>query len=213
MTFRSFRNGLLGRSPGVCHRCSRRAGLRRRYRAFWVCSAWWHHHLQPRWRCRQCHFGVRVEHHPPDIVNTVFADDTTGGRAWYPARSQLVRRHRLRRGLANPCERRSRKGLSEFLCARRYDLIPTGQDRVYPADGLPGKLVMLANRCSLVRSKHLFLRPDLPSPRQARASRVKSAAQRRDRSHAQPPLGGEHGEDPRFDAAEHDASLGQGGVS
>ena len=106
-----------------------------------------------------------------------------------------------------------KKGLSEFLCARRYDLTPTGQDRVYPADGLPGKLVVLDNRGSLVRSKHLFLRPDLPSLRQARASRVKSAAQRRDRSHAQPPLGGEHGEDPRFDAAEHDASLGQGGVS
>jgi hypothetical protein len=60
--------------------------------------------------------------------------------------------------------------------------------------------------------KHLFLRPDLPSPRQARASRVKSAALRRDRSHAQPPLGGEHGEDPRFDAAEHAATLGQGEV-
>jgi hypothetical protein len=110
-------------------------------------------------------------------------------------------------------EAKGAAGLSEFLCARRYDLTPTGQDRVYPADGLPGKLVVLDNRCSLVRSKHLFLRPDLPSLRQARASRVKSAAQRRDRSHAQPPLGGEHGEDPRFDAAEHDASLGQGGVS
>ena len=30
---------------------------------------------------------------------------------------------------------------------------------------------------------------------------------RRDRSHAQPPLGGEHGEDPQFDRAEHDAML------
>ena len=30
---------------------------------------------------------------------------------------------------------------------------------------------------------------------------------RRDRSHAQPPPGGEHGEDPQFDRAEHDAML------
>jgi hypothetical protein len=30
---------------------------------------------------------------------------------------------------------------------------------------------------------------------------------RRDRSHAQPPLGGEHGEDPQFDRAEHNAKL------
>jgi hypothetical protein len=75
------------------------------------------------------------------------------------------------------------------------------------ANNRPGKHVRLADPCSLVRSKHLFLRPDLPFLRQSRASRVKSAAQRRDRSHAQPPLGGEHGEDPRFDAAEHDARL------
>src|SRR6201995_2226564 len=30
---------------------------------------------------------------------------------------------------------------------------------------------------------------------------------RRDRSHAQPRLWGEHGEDPQFDGAEHDAML------
>jgi hypothetical protein len=71
---------------------------------------------------------------------------------------------------------RDQQGLSEFLCARRYNLTPTGQDRFYPADGLPGKLVMPDNRCSLVRPKHLFLRPDLPFHRQARASRLKSAA-------------------------------------
>jgi hypothetical protein len=57
--------------------------------------------------------------------------------------------------------------------------------------------------------KHLFLRPDLAIHRQSRASRVKSAATRRDHSHAQPALAGEHGEDPRFDRAEHDATLGQ----
>src|SRR5271165_6920294 len=68
---------------------------------------------------------------------------------------------------------------------------------------------MRAGRCFLVRSRCLFLRPDLPLPGQPRARPVKFDAQRRDRSHAQPPLGGEHGEDPQFDRAEHGATLRQ----
>ncbi len=63
---------------------------------------------------------------------------------------------------------------------------------------------------SYVRSKHLFLRPDLP-PHRRRAQAVSNSPllQRRDRSHAQPPLfrGGEHGEDPQFDTAEHGATI------
>jgi hypothetical protein len=66
-------------------------------------------------------------------------------------------------------------GLSEFLCARRDNLTPTGK-LTLSANNRAGKRALLANRCSSVRSKHLFLRPDLPFPRQARASRVKSAA-------------------------------------
>ena len=54
----------------------------------------------------------------------------------------------------------------------------------------------------------------VPSSRPAiasasRACQVKFAAERRDRSHAQPPLRGEHGEDPQFDRAEHGARLRQ----
>ena len=65
------------------------------------------------------------------------------------------------------------------------------------------KPVLLLDRCSFVRSKRLFLRPGLSSLTASMAGGVKSAASRRDRSHAQPPLGGEPGEDPRFDAAGH----------
>ena len=56
-------------------------------------------------------------------------------------------------------------------------------------------------------TKRVFLRPDLPFLGQSGAGPVKFVAQRRDRSHAQPPLGGEHGEDPQFDRPEHDAML------
>ena len=59
---------------------------------------------------------------------------------------------------------------------------------------------VLAGQCSLVRLRRLFLRPDLPSPRSRARVASNSPPLRRDRSHAQPPLGGEHGEDPQFDA-------------
>src|SRR5208337_4055274 len=99
------------------------------------------------------------------------------------------------------------------FCVRDVIISPPLGKMTVSASDRPGKCIILADLCSLVRSKRRFLRPDLPCHRQSRASRVKFAAQRRDRSHAQPPLGGEHGEDPRFDRAERGAMLRQGGAS
>ena len=66
---------------------------------------------------------------------------------------------------------------------------------------------MLADPCSLVRSRATVppSRPGIPSGIARRRGQIRRL--RRDRSHAQPPLGGEHGEDPQFDRAEHDAML------
>src|SRR5208283_562526 len=104
-------------------------------------------------------------------------------------------------------------GDCQNFCVRDVIISPPPGKMTVSASDRPGKCIILADLCSWVRSKRLFLRPDLPCHRQSRASRVKFAAQRRDRSHAQPPLGGEHGEDPRFDRSEHGAMLRQGGAS
>ena len=61
----------------------------------------------------------------------------------------------------------------------------------------------------MFRLRSLFLRPDQTCPGRSCARQVKFAAEWRDWSNAQPALGGEHGEDPQFDRAEHDATLRQ----
>ena len=63
---------------------------------------------------------------------------------------------------------------------------------------------------------HLLVRLDIEPPlgahllsvKWSRAAEVKGGASwRRDRSHAQSPLGGKHGEDPPFDRSEHEHTL------
>jgi hypothetical protein len=97
-------------------------------------------------------------------------------------------------------------GVSEFLCARRFQSLPRLGKSLYRGNGLPGKLVYWLIRvpwfdqstCSSVPTWHSVG----IAHRRGQIRRL-----RRDRSHAQPPLGGEHGEDPQFDRAEHDAML------
>ena len=98
------------------------------------------------------------------------------------------------------------EGVSEFLCARRFQSLPRLGKSLYRVNGLPGKLVYWLIRvpwfdqstCSSVPTWHSVG----IAHRRGQIRRL-----RRDRSHAQPPLGGEHGEDPQFDRAEHDAML------
>ena len=97
-------------------------------------------------------------------------------------------------------------GVSEFLCVRRVQSHPPLGKRLYLTNDRSGKAMMLAASCSLVRSKHLFFRPDLPFHRQACAGPVKFAACGGTGA-TRSPAWGEHGEDPQFDRVEHDATL------
>jgi hypothetical protein len=99
------------------------------------------------------------------------------------------------------------EGVSEFLCVRRVQSHPPLGKKLYLTNDRPGKAMMLADPCSLVRSKRRFFRPDLPFHRQACVSPVKFAARGGTGATRSPPLGGEHGEDPQFDRAEHDVTL------
>jgi hypothetical protein len=101
----------------------------------------------------------------------------------------------------------STAGVSEFLCVRRVRSHPPLDKELYLTNDRPGKAMMLSDPCSLVRSKDLFFRPDLPFHRRARAGPVKFAACGGTGATRSPRFGGEHGEDPQFDRAEHDATL------
>src|SRR5271166_1659862 len=68
-------------------------------------------------------------------------------------------------------------GECQIFCVRGvFTLTHHWVSKLYPANDLSGKVMMLADPCSLVRSKRLFLRPDLPLYRQSRAGPVKCAA-------------------------------------
>src|SRR5208282_491200 len=102
----------------------------------------------------------------------------------------------------------------QIFCVRGvFTLTHHWVSKLYPANDMSGKVMMLADPCSLVRSKRLFLRPDLPLYRQSRAGPVKFAAQRAGPEPRAAPAWGEHGEDPQFDWAEHGAMLRPGGAS
>ena len=98
------------------------------------------------------------------------------------------------------------EGVSEFLCVRRVQSHPPLGKRLYLTNDRAGKAMMLAASCSLVRSKHLFFRPDLPFHRQACVNPVKFAACGGTGA-TRSPAWGEHGEDPQFDRVEHAATL------